>query len=172
MSNAEKFKSWLERLINGERGYEGIRCKEEKLLYQVEGYTENVTEFSAFIWKDKQKVFEKIWKQEDREESTLPYFVLKNHTKMLFYDGKGRVYNFGFKKKESQEVRKFILIYYKVEDMGALIVASSEVPEIRQLSYIQEYKEADAMQEFLALIKMKMFTNGKEVIGNERESEY
>lgn len=172
MSSEVKFKEWLEKLIRGEKGYEGICRREGKLLYQMEDYVENVTELFVYIWKDRQMIFEKIWKRENKEENPLPCFIIKKHRKMLFYDGKDKLYNFGFEKKNSQKPKEFIVIYYKLDDEGTFIVASSEVPEIRQLSYIQEYKEADAMQEFLASIKQHMFTNGKEVIGNERESEY
>lgn len=144
----EKLQTWSKKALTGENGYELLFHRNGKPICVSEKYEEAVLAYRVIVWNTNKTIINISWDIEhDKEIKKQITLIVKKEKKLLLYDGEAKVYGIGLGEKEDIKM----MIFYKFEHSGTLMVASGEIPEIRVLSYIRS-GEQDAVHHLMTLI--------------------
>lgn len=144
----EKLQTWSQKAFAGEKGYEFLFHRNGEPICVTERYEEDVLAYKIIVWNENKVILNISWeKEKDVSIQSKIALAIKKEKKLLLYDGESKIYGIGIGAKENIKM----LIYYKFEYAGNLIVASGEIPEIRVLSYFRS-EEQDSVHLLVALL--------------------
>lgn len=152
MQKETKFENWIQKSIEGEKGFEIVYCNNGEWRWRAENYKDDIVSLVIVLWRNQEIKFTYVWdrdKEKISNEQNELKFVIKSNKKLMLFDGINEIFTFGF--ENDVENDESIMIFYQHEESGSFIVASTKAPEIRMERYLKNH-DIDAMKVFVELI--------------------